>query len=92
MTEWYYVLQGVQNGPASEDEIVALLHGGKINRDTLAWKEGLVGWQPISQFAELTTAELAIYPHHCPSQCRRRYHCRHLAHRHRKSLRRCWWQ
>lgn len=51
MNEWYYVLSDAQQGPVSDDELLHLLKTGKINLQTLAWKEGQAGWQPIAGLA-----------------------------------------
>ena len=45
---WYYAEAGQQVGPVTEDEIIRLADGGKIQPDTLVWHEGLSNWQPFS--------------------------------------------
>jgi len=46
---WYYVDAGQQAGPISEDELATLAGSGKIQPDTLVWREGLAAWLPYSQ-------------------------------------------
>ncbi len=46
---WYYVDAGQQAGPISEDELASLAGSGKIQPDTLVWREGMATWLPYSQ-------------------------------------------
>ena len=46
---WYYVDAGQQAGPVDEAQLEALARNGKIQPDTLVWREGLANWQPYSQ-------------------------------------------
>jgi hypothetical protein len=39
-----------QTGPFSEDQIRQMLQASIIPGSTLAWKEGMAGWEPISSF------------------------------------------
>lgn len=45
---WFYALDGQQIGPVSDPQLEALLRSGKINRDTLVWREGMTDWQALS--------------------------------------------
>jgi hypothetical protein len=44
---WYYESGGQQQGPVSDSELDRLLSEGKINLDTLVWREGQAGWAPL---------------------------------------------
>jgi uncharacterized RDD family membrane protein YckC len=56
-SSWYYVdANGQQVGPVSADEIRAALQSGAATNASLAWRDGLANWQPISALA----AELGI--------------------------------
>ena len=44
---WYYALAGQQLGPVTEVELGELFRSGRINRDTLVWREGLPDWIPF---------------------------------------------
>ncbi len=44
MTLWYYVEHGQEQGPLSQDEILALLKKGRMTRQTLVWSEGMQDW------------------------------------------------
>ena len=46
---WYYVENGAQAGPISETDLEALKQSGRIQHDTLVWREGLSEWQPYHQ-------------------------------------------
>lgn len=46
---WYYALNGQQQGPVPESEIASLAAAGTLKPDTLIWSEGLADWQPLSQ-------------------------------------------
>lgn len=41
---WHYMKNGAQAGPATTDEIKALIASGAIKADTLVWREGLAAW------------------------------------------------
>jgi uncharacterized RDD family membrane protein YckC len=46
---WYYVEQGQQAGPVSEEQVEEMLRSGKIQPDTLIWHEGLAAWAPYRE-------------------------------------------
>lgn len=43
---WYYVEAGQQAGPVDDAQLVALVNAGRIQADTLVWREGMADWQP----------------------------------------------
>jgi DNA-directed RNA polymerase subunit RPC12/RpoP len=45
---WFYSLDGRQNGPVSDAQLDELLRSGKINHDTSVWREGMTDWQPLN--------------------------------------------
>lgn len=49
--QWYYSLNGRQQGPVSEAEFAALVSQGTIKAETLVWREGMAGWQAYVQVA-----------------------------------------
>ena len=56
-SSWYYVdISGRQVGPISVDELRAAIRRGEAGDATLAWREGLDAWTPISQL----TTELGL--------------------------------
>ncbi len=42
---WYYVEQGQQTGPVNDAQFEELVRTGKIQPDTLVWREGMAAWQ-----------------------------------------------
>lgn len=46
---WYYVEQGKQTGPASDEQFNELVQSGKITANTLVWREGMADWVPYAQ-------------------------------------------
>jgi len=56
-SSWYYVdANGQQVGPVSVEELRAALQRGAATNASLAWRDGLANWQPISALA----AELGL--------------------------------
>ena len=50
MPQIYYVaIDGQQVGPLNDSELSQLVIQKKINKDTLSWVPGMVGWKPIEQ-------------------------------------------
>jgi len=60
---WHVVVDGEQVGPLTEAELKDRLRQGKINSDTLVWKEGFGDWTQFSAVPELTPL-LARITHH----------------------------
>ncbi len=48
---WYYADEGLQNGPHSDEALQQLVGSGSVNATTLVWREGMAGWQPLSEAA-----------------------------------------
>jgi uncharacterized RDD family membrane protein YckC len=46
---WFYAENGQQRGPVTDADLQALLAAGKINSETLVWREGMAEWQPWRQ-------------------------------------------
>ena len=44
---WYYAVGQQQLGPVEDAQIDALLAAATITPDTLVWREGQTGWQPL---------------------------------------------
>ncbi len=53
---WYYMEDEQQRGPIMEADLEALRREGKINSETLVWREGLANWQPLGEVATVTEA------------------------------------
>jgi len=46
---WYYVEAGKQAGPVEEAQLEDLARSGKIQNDTLVWREGMANWQAYGE-------------------------------------------
>jgi uncharacterized RDD family membrane protein YckC len=63
MSNWYYAdAENQRQGPLSVEEMAQRFHQGKLRLDTLVWRDGLAGWQPLRDF----TQELAL--HQAPAE------------------------
>jgi predicted Zn finger-like uncharacterized protein len=60
---WHIVVDGEQVGPLTESEIKDRLRQGKVNSDTLVWKEGFADWTQFSAVPELTPLLARITQH-----------------------------
>jgi RsiW-degrading membrane proteinase PrsW (M82 family) len=59
---WFYLAAGEQKGPLASAGLAELGRAGTLTRDTLVWREGLAGWQPVSHVAELAALLPATSP------------------------------
>jgi RDD family/GYF domain 2 len=46
---WYYVEQGKQAGPVSDEQLDEMVRNGRITPDTLVWREGMADWIPCRE-------------------------------------------
>ncbi|MBR5698449.1 MAG: DUF4339 domain-containing protein [Prevotella sp.] len=50
IAHFYYVaIDGLQTGPLRETELMELIRGKKVSKDTLAWMPGMATWLPVEQ-------------------------------------------
>jgi hypothetical protein len=49
VSEWYYVQNGQQTGPVSEQQLRQLASGGQLRPADLVWKKGMSEWVPLNQ-------------------------------------------
>lgn len=53
MSNWYYAdAQQQRQGPLSAQALALHFHQGRIRLDTLVWRDGLAGWQPLRDFSD----------------------------------------
>lgn len=45
---WYYVAEGRQAGPVTEEQFRSLVASGPIRPETLVWREGMAAWSPYA--------------------------------------------
>ena len=60
--DWYYVADGQQVGPVSEQDLKALVDAGTVTGETLVWHEGMQDWVPQSTVASEITASAERHP------------------------------
>lgn len=53
------VTSGKQLGPLAPDALRAMVEAGYVAATTLVWRPGMLGWQPLSEVAELQPAGVA---------------------------------
>jgi uncharacterized membrane protein len=46
---WHYAVDGGQRGPVDDGELDRLLAVGAVTPDTLVWRAGMAGWQPLRE-------------------------------------------
>lgn len=51
--QYYYAVNGQQNGPVTFDVLKDLFARRTINRDTLVWKQGMANWAALKEVEEL---------------------------------------
>lgn len=52
--EWHVAINDAPVGPLRRDEVARRIAQGMINRESLAWREGMDDWMQIKHIAELT--------------------------------------
>jgi hypothetical protein len=52
--DWFYVSDGRQLGPVSENRLEELLRSETISRETLVWHKGLKDWLPLHEARSLS--------------------------------------
>ena len=56
MATWYYVEAGQQAGPVEEPVLEELRRTGRIQPETLVWREGMANWQPYREAKPIGSA------------------------------------
>ena len=61
MSNWYYAdARQQQQGPLSAEALALHFHKGQIRLDTLVWRDGLAGWQPLRDFSDELALQQAL--------------------------------
>ena len=66
MEEWYYALNGGQQGPVTREQLEQLLTGGTCPWDTLVWRDGMADWVAANTVAEFSAGGMAATPYAAP--------------------------
>lgn len=59
---WFAGIDGHQVGPLDAPGIQQAISSGRVNRETLVWREGMGAWTPAGQIADLTRFFGAVPP------------------------------
>lgn len=51
--QYYYAVNGTQQGPVSIDQLKGLFANRTINKESLVWKQGMSGWTALKEVEEL---------------------------------------
>jgi membrane protease subunit (stomatin/prohibitin family) len=51
--QYFYALNGAQQGPVTFEQLKALFANRTINKDSLVWKQGMTNWTALSEVQEL---------------------------------------
>lgn len=63
---WFLYVNGQQIAGQTIQQIAALFCKGTISMNTLVWKAGMAGWEPISSIQEITNAIAPLPPSPVP--------------------------
>jgi hypothetical protein len=56
MSDWYYTIQGQQQGPVPESQLRALIQTGQVAQNEYVFREGMADWAVVSACQELIAA------------------------------------
>jgi hypothetical protein len=62
MREWHYVVEGQQQGPIPEPELVNMLRSGQIPRGTMVWTQDMQDWAQADHIEGLIPLALSPPP------------------------------
>ena len=54
MAEWYYRLEGTNQGPVSEQDLKHIFESGTLSLNTPVWKEGMQDWAEAKMIPALS--------------------------------------
>jgi len=56
MSKWFYLVQGQQEGPISQEELLQKLTSGELPESTFIWSKGMQDWLKASDAASFLTS------------------------------------
>ncbi|CAM3777972.1 tubulin-like doman-containing protein [Parendozoicomonas haliclonae] len=59
---YYLHVNGENMGPYTRSVLLGYLQSGQVAKETLCWREGWAGWQPVGEVAELQQTAGAVPP------------------------------
>lgn len=57
---WYYMQDGAQQGPISEEELQGMARDGRLQPTDMVWKSGMQEWQQANQVSVLPFSAPAV--------------------------------
>jgi membrane protease subunit (stomatin/prohibitin family) len=67
-TAYFVATDGAQKGPFTLDQLRSEISAGRVQRNTLAWKNGMGQWTPIEQMPDLAALFANVPPPLPPNQ------------------------
>ncbi len=59
---WYYIQNGNQCGPVTEQALAGKVKNGELQASDLVWQEGMADWKPVNQFPQFGAGAVAAAP------------------------------
>ena len=50
--EWFYVENGQQAGPVSDNQLLDMVNTGRIKQNTMVWHEGMANWTEYNKLPQ----------------------------------------
>lgn len=69
--EWYYVVDGTQQGPVDASDIEGMLALGSLSPQTLVWTDGMQDWMPVRDIPEFKILSVSSNENDRPTTARR---------------------
>ena len=62
LMKWYYESNGHPHGPVEEAQLRQLLQDGRIQGDSLVWRQGMLDWAPLNQVNDFSARPEPLHP------------------------------
>ena len=62
MSKWYYLVEGTQEGPVPQEELLQKFASGQLSEDTFVWTKGMKDWLRAQEIDGLLTQAAASSP------------------------------
>ena len=59
---WYVGIDSHPVGPLTESELTKMLLNKELNKDSLVWSYGMIGWEPITNVPEVLKIIIQLPP------------------------------
>ena len=65
MSEWYVSVRGQQEGPMRQDDLLAKIQSGQVDRNAYVFRQGMENWAPAGSQPELARARCSATSARC---------------------------